>query len=89
MITSESHDRWKYMYHTISACFTPPLDCLTIQRMASGGEFATGSVLTLTTSLGEEIAGATVLAFDSDADCLLLREPGAHNGVATIRIVKV
>jgi hypothetical protein len=63
----------------------------TASQQASFGveNFGIGTKLTLRTTLDEQISGSTVLAFDSNTNCLLLRESGAHNGVATLRILNV
>ena len=53
------------------------------------GDFAVGTVLDIKTSMGESITESTVLAYDSELGSLLLKEPGAHNGVSTIRILMV
>ena len=62
----------------------PPSSC-----PYGAGDFAVGTVLGIKTSMGESIAESTVLAFDAELGCLLLKEPGAHNGVSTIRMLMV
>mmetsp|Transcript_26127 Transcript_26127/g.57106 ORF Transcript_26127/g.57106 Transcript_26127/m.57106 type:complete len:177 (-) Transcript_26127:279-809(-) len=60
--------------------------------MAAEGEpqrhdWVVGCHVTLRTTLGEEIT-STIFAYDHASQCLLLKETGSHNGVATLRFLK-
>lgn len=50
-------------------------------------QLTVGTQVVLRTTFGEEIS-STVFAHDLQSSCLLLREPGAHNGVATLRLLR-
>lgn len=57
---------------------------------ASGGgpvAFDIGDTVVFRSTLGEEVSGS-VFAFDKPSNVLVLREAGAHSGVANLRLLK-
>lgn len=54
---------------------------------ASSDSWGVGDSVVLLTTLGEEIT-STVFGFDKVTNILMLRETGAHNGVANLRLLK-
>mmetsp|Transcript_1356 Transcript_1356/g.3682 ORF Transcript_1356/g.3682 Transcript_1356/m.3682 type:complete len:179 (-) Transcript_1356:46-582(-) len=50
-------------------------------------ELVAGANVALRTTFGELVEGM-IYGFDKSTNCLLLKEAGAHNGVATLRFLK-
>lgn len=49
--------------------------------------YKVGTQMTLTTSGGQEVSGE-LFASDADTDFLVVKEPGSHGGVSTLRFIK-
>lgn len=64
----------------------PPLDS-SIDVATFLTELVVGTRVVFRTTLGETIV-STVFEYDPITACVMLREPGAHNGVATLRILR-
>lgn len=58
------------------------------EEASTPGDLVVGNLVTLKTTFGELI-DALIYGFDKSTNCLLLKESGAHNGVATLRFLKV